>query len=385
MHPSMKHPRMLLSSLSLLCLGALLPACGSPSALPVAAKAPAVPGLQPASADEHYQRGRSLHLAHRRDEAIAAYQAALQRDPGHVNASNGLAIAYSEGRDFARAIPIWSALTRDATMASGPAVGFLFSNLGYAYLLSGDHEAAREALEKACLLDPLNARAWQNLGETLQQLGQDERANLMLRQASALREHDLRADYAKVAAVAGARPAPIAQALAQQPRQPQPDGDWDFVDIESTGNGMYALRRVPAPRKAAPASAPESIPQLSDEEAANEAAIAVLEISNGNGRQGLARQLSRQLRDPDVKVVRLSNQRGFAVRQTRVEYQPAFRGVAERLAQRFDAGTPVRMGTAGRSDVRLVIGHDMLPQRIAARTGSRKGSSGEALASASAP
>lgn len=383
MQPSMKRPRLLLSSLSLLCLGALLPACGSPPALPVAAEAPAVPGLQPASADEHYQRGRTLHLAHRRDEAIAAYQAALQRDPGHVNASNGLAIAYAERRDFAHAIPIWSALTRDATMASGPAVGFLFSNLGYAYLLSGDHEAAREALEKACLLDPLNARAWQNLGETLQKLGQEERANLMLRQASALREHDLRADYAKVAAVAGARPAPIAQALAQQPRQPQPDGDWDFVDIESTGNGMYALRRVPA-RKA---GSQPAVQPAGDEEI--QAAVAALEISNGNGRQGLARQLSRQLRDPDVKVVRLSNQKGFAVRQTRVEYQPAFRGVAERLAQRFDAGAPVRMGTAGRSDVRLVIGHDLLPQRIAARTGSRTGSrtrsSAEALASAGAP
>nr|WP_314542753.1 LytR C-terminal domain-containing protein [uncultured Massilia sp.] len=375
----MKRPRMLLSSLSLLCLGALLPACGSPPALPVAAEAPgvpSVPGPQPASADDDYQRGRSLHLAHRRDEAIAAYQAALQRDPGHVNASNGLAIAYAERRDFARAIPIWSALTRDATMASGPAVGFLFSNLGYAYLLSGDHEAAREALEKACLLDPLNARAWQNLGETLQKLGQDERANLMLRQASALREHDLRADYAKVAAVAGARPAPIAQALAQQPRQPQPDGDWDFVDIESTGNGMYALRRVPAARKAPPQPA---VQPASDEEI--QAAVAALEISNGNGRQGLARQLSLQLRDPGVKVVRLSNQKGFAVRQTRVEYQPAFRGVAERLAQRFDAGAPVRMGTAGRSDVRLVIGHDLLPQRIVVR----KGSSGDALASAGAP
>ncbi|MDN4053700.1 LytR C-terminal domain-containing protein [Massilia sp. YIM B02763] len=368
MQPSMKRPRILLTSLSLLCAGALLPACSSSPGLPAAADAA---GAQQASADEHYQRGRSLHLAHRRDDAIAAYQAALRRDPGHVNAGNGLAIAYAERRDFDHAIPIWTALTRDATMASGPAVGFLFSNLGYAYLLSGDHAAAQAALEKACLLDPLNARAWQNLGETLQRLGQDERARLMLRQAIALREHDLRADYAMVA---GQRPAPIAQALAQP--QQQSDGDWAFIDIESTGNGMYALRRVPATRKEAPAPAPQ--PAVEEEDGT---AVAALEISNGNGRQGLARLLSRQLRDPGVKVVRLSNQKGFAVRQTRVEYQPAFRNVAERLAQRFDAGAPVRMGTPGRPDVRLVIGHDLPPQRIVARPRP----SGDALASTGAP
>jgi tetratricopeptide (TPR) repeat protein len=371
MQPSMKRSRMLFTSLSLLCAGALLPACGSPPALPVAADAA---GAEQASADADYQRGRALHLAQRRDDAIAAYQAALQRDPGHANARNGLAIAYAERRDFARAIPLWEALTRDATMASGPAIGFLFSNLGYAHMLSGDQAAAQAALEKACLLDPLNARAWQNLGETLQRLGQQERADLMLRQASALRNHDLRADYAMVA---GKRPVPIAQALAQQPRPPQQDGDWAFVDIESTGNGLYALRRVPAARQAAPAAAP--LPASDQEEL--KAAVAALEISNGNGRQGLARLLSRQLRDPAVKVVRLSNEKGFAVRQTRVEYQPAFRGVAERLAQRFDAGVPVRMGALGRSDVRLVIGHDLPPQRLAARTKP----SGDALASADAP
>ncbi|WP_404533010.1 LytR C-terminal domain-containing protein [Massilia sp. TN1-12] len=375
MQSSMKRPRILLTSLSLLCAAALLPACGSPPGLPVTADAADAASAQQASADAYYQRGRSLYLAHRRDDAIAAYQAALQRDPGHVDAGNGLAIAYAERRDFERAISIWTGLTRDATMASGPTAGFLFSNLGYAYLLSGDHAAAQAALEKACLLDPLNARAWQNLGETLQRLGQDERSRLMLRQASALREHDLRADYAMVT---GQRPAPIAQALAQPRHDPQqPDGDWAFIDIERTGNGMYALRRVPAARK----DAPMPTPQAPDGEEEGTALVVALEISNGNGRQGLARLLSRQLRDPDVKVVRLSNQIGFAVRQTRVEYQPAFRSVAERLAQRFDAGTPVRMGTPGRPDVRLVIGHDLLPQRIVARPRP----SGDALASAGAP
>ena len=133
-------PRIRLYSLPLLCSGVLLLACSSPPPQPYAG-----PPASPA-ADDSYLHGRNLYLARRYGDAIAAYQAALRVDARHVNARNGLAIAYAEQRDFARAIPIWRDLTRDVTMASGPASAFLFSNLGYAYLLSGDLDAAQVAL-----------------------------------------------------------------------------------------------------------------------------------------------------------------------------------------------------------------------------------------------
>lgn len=206
--------RILTHTLPLLCSSALLMACSSPP-LQQAAQTVA------ASAADNYLRGRNLHLAHRYEEAIAAYQAALKADSSHVNARNGLAIAYAEQRDFAKAIPIWRELTHGATMASGTDTAFLFGNLGHAYFLNGQYDDALVALEKACLLDPLNHRTWQRLGETLQQLGQDERAGQMLRQASALRDHDFRADYA--AADGGARLPAIEQALKTPQR---PDQDW---------------------------------------------------------------------------------------------------------------------------------------------------------------
>lgn len=358
MPPLNKRFRSLSTTLSVLCGGALLLACSTPPAGgDTRAAAP--------SADDSYQRGRSLHLERRHDEAIAAYQQALLLDAGHVNAGNGLAIAYAERREFARAIPIWRALTQGATMSSGPATAFLFGNLGHAYLLNGELEEAVVALEKACLLDPLNERAWQHLGQALQGLGQEERAQQMLRQASALREHDLRADYALVK---GERPAAIVQALArEQGAVADASREWALVEVARKGNGMFELRRVAAPgaRKAMaaaplppmPVPAPEGDPVL----------VAALEISNGNGRQGMARMLSRQLRDPGLKVVRLSNQKGFAVRQTRIEYRAAFRAVAERLAQRYEAGVPVPVD-AGRVDVRLVLGRDLTMQRLAGRS-----------------
>ncbi|MFL6636373.1 MAG: LytR C-terminal domain-containing protein [Massilia sp.] len=343
--------RIRLYSLPLLCSGVLLLACSSPS-LRTDAGTPSVP-----AADDSYLRGRNLYLARRYDDAIAAYRAALRIDATHVNARNGLAIAYAEQRDFAHAIPIWRELTRDATMASGPASAFLFSNLGYAYLLNGDVDAAQVALEKACLLDPLNYRAWQYLGETLLKLGQEERGRQMLRQAEALREHDFRADY--TTANGGTRLPAIEQAVKSERR---PDDDtWASVEVIRRDDGILELRRVPAKAAALP-SAP--VDAASGQMLVPEA-VARLEISNGNGRQGLARLVSRQLRDPGLKVVRLTNEKGFDVRQTRVEYQPAFRTAAERLARHVGTGEPVEVGMAGHADVRLVIGHDLPLQRIA--------------------
>jgi Flp pilus assembly protein TadD len=349
--------RFLLNALPLLCSGAMLLGCSAPAPRQEAAQAAA------ATADENYVRGRNLHLARRYDEAIDAYQAALQANPAHVNARNGLAIAYAEQRDFARAIPIWRALTSGATMASGQGTAFLFGNLGYAYFLNGDYGNALVALEKACLLDPLNGRSWQYLGETLQKLGQEERAQQMLRQASALREHDFRADYA----AAGGSQVPAIEEAVQAARRP--DQEWAFVEVVTRSNGILELRRV-APVAAAnkdketPRAVPDPAPQ-----AMAKPALTALEISNGNGRNGMARLLSRQIREPGVKVVRLTNEKGFKVRQTRIEYQPAFREVAERLAQRYGASAPVEVRMAGRANVRLVIGHD-LPLQLANRSGT---------------
>jgi tetratricopeptide (TPR) repeat protein len=243
-------------------------------------------------------------------------------------------------------------------MASGPASAFLFSNLGYAYLLSGDADAAQVALEKACLLDPLNHRAWQYLGETLLKLGQEERGRQMLRQAEALREHDFRTDYAT--ANGGTRLPAIEQAVKTE-RRPGDDA-WATVEVIRGGDGILELHRVPA-KGAVVHGTPDG---GALEQPLVPEAVARLEISNGNGRQGLARLVSRQLRDPGLKVVRLTNEKKFDVRATRVEYQPAFRETAERLARHVGSGEPVEVGMAGHADVRLVIGHDLPLQRIAA-------------------
>ena len=84
----------------------------------------------------------------------------------------------------------------------------------------------------------------------------------------------------------------------------------------------------------------------------------LLEISNGNGITGMARSVARQLGEGDPRVVRLSNHKGYGVRQTRIEYQPDFKAAAQQLAQRVGASQVIPAAKTGRSDLRLILGRD---------------------------
>ena len=75
----------------------------------------------------------------------------------------------------------------------------------------------------------------------------------------------------------------------------------------------------------------------------------------------MARAVSRELGHGSAGVVRLTNQKGFAVKRTRVEYKLAFRSEAERLAGRYGGAQVVRVGEAARADIRLVLGRDLVP------------------------
>ena len=55
------------------------------------------------------------------------------------------------------------------------------------------------------------------------------------------------------------------------------------------------------------------------------------------------------------------------MRQTRIEYRPAFRSVAERLAEHLGGGLPVALDGNQRADMRLVIGHDLPTQKRTTR------------------
>ena len=350
--------KLILKRLSLLGAASLLLACAGASLR--------VPSGEQAAVDaEHaYLVGRTHHLERRPEQALSYYLAALHAKPGHIDARNGLASLYAEQGEVDKAITLWEALTESAT---GPESAYMVSNLGYAYFLRGDLASARASLEKACLLDPLNYRAWHHLGNVLGKAGEHQRAEAMYRQAAALLGHDFKADYALVpsAGVAAIDSALKAARRLDGEREGERDDErWATTEIRQTEGGVFILRRVEADGAIKLAAAPS--------------ARAMLEIRNGNGVGGMARKLARTMNEGSTRVVRLTNQKGYGVKHSRVEYSVAFKGTAQRLAERVGASRMVQVDNVGGADIRLIIGRDMVIEPVpvladAVRTAAKKG------------
>ena len=297
-------------------------------------------------ADAAYVAGRQHFERGDLSAAQAAYEQALRHAPRHVNARNGLAVLHAQRGEHAAAIAHWLALTQETGMAR-PQQAYLFSNLGHAYYLSGRDAQALPVLEQACLLDPLNALAWQHLAQVLERLGQHERAALMRRQAASLQDHDLRRDLAVLRGAAAPQlvpapaPAPVPEASA-------------MARVEITqSDGMARLQRVPAAVRSVPAAVPERpMPAAA-------APRPRLEIVNGNGVPGMAAALARSLAGAPVQVVRLANETSFQVARTRVEYRPAQEQAARQLARQLGPQVQTQAADCPASELRLVLGRDL--------------------------
>ncbi|PHV17029.1 hypothetical protein CSQ90_11360 [Janthinobacterium sp. BJB303] len=330
--------RLTISRLAAACACLGLGACASHTAH--------APPLPPSlDADSAYVAGREHFERGDLPAAQASYEQALRHAPRHVDARNGLAVLHARRGEHGAAIAHWLALTQEAGPPQ-PRHAYLFSNLGHAYSLSGRDALALPALEQACLLDPLNALAWQHLAQVLERLGQHERAAVMRRQAQSLQEHDLRRD---LALLRGAAPSPAPLPVPV----PMPEAP-AMARIEITqGEGMARLQRVPAAVRSLPVAAPERPLAMAG------APRPRLEILNGNGVPGLAAALARSLAGGPVQVVRLANETSFQVARTRVEYRPAQEQAARRLARQLGMQVQTRAADCPASDLRLILGRDL--------------------------
>jgi len=181
------------------------------------------------------------------------------------------------------------------------------------------------ALEQACLDEPLNAQRWERLGMALRAQGQQQRAAAMLKQARMLREHDVQRDLAIL--------------------PPESVTGLDRTELVPIGPALVLVRRIPAARAAQVETVSSPLPLR-------------LEISNGNGVTGLAANWARKLQGKNIRIVRLSNIKPFAVSASRIEYRPPLQAAARELSSRVNvtALTPCAQCTA--ADVRIVLGRD---------------------------
>ena len=284
---------------------------------------------------------------------------APQAGDGQASSRNGQAVLAASQGDYRAAIGLWRESAAALTETAGADSAFLFRNLGRAHLLAGDIALARAALEKACLLDPLNPLGWEYLGQALARAGQPGRAALMARQALSLRRHDTRADYALLRAQPGGpAPAPV-----PAPSPSLAAVSWPVAmprsEVTVAGAGLLELRRVPGGAGSDVAAPPPTggVPPAVSQQPGS--APLRLEIRNGNGVSGMAAALARLVGGAGLRVVRLSNQRHFLLARSRVEYGPAREDEARALAARLGALTVRADTSCGVADLRLVLGRDL--------------------------
>ena len=129
----------------------------------------------------HFLVGRTYLMQQRGREAQAAFERALELEPGYALAHHGLGGAHHQQGRLDRAIAQYErACTLDTVLFTA------LNDLGRAYYQTGDQGRAVEVLERAVRLRPDLARAHLNLGQSYAAMGRKADAVRALETAAAL-------------------------------------------------------------------------------------------------------------------------------------------------------------------------------------------------------
>ena len=346
-----------------------------------------------------YRLGRYHQGQLNYDRAIAAYREALDRDPAFVDAHNALGVVYSaQGRydDAVRELR--------AAIALAPRLAYLHNNLGYVYMLRGSNELAIPAFQEAILLDPGQQRAPRNLKLAQNRIGagtaaanapvavpppvsakakdvipplksgQDRRVSvrpiapnifqLQIPRASAVAVPRAPAVPATPATTQSASaqpmPMPIPMNSAASDVAPKPSA-WPAV-LQSVAAPTQRPALVPSPMSSTasgvapkPAAGPEVLPSVTATPQRFH-----LEVSNGNGVNGLARRVAEHFKGTGLPRIRLTNQRPFNQPASEIQYRQGYAVEAAALRSRLQERVLVVKSErlSLNTDVRLVLGRD---------------------------
>ena len=278
------------------------------------------------TAEGMYRLGRYYEGQARFELAINAYREAIRRDPLMVEAYTALGTSLAAQQRYEDAIRQFQ-----AAIVLAPNAAYLHNNLGYAYFLSGQTEQAIKALEEAQRLDPGHARSAENLRVAQAKLG-----NTVPQTVSS----------------------PITTPALQSITLPGPSSG-GLVEVAPQ---VFELRTSPKPRHFEKIEAVPLPPLPEPQPRATSAPSFKLEVSNGNGVQGLARRVAGRLVDAGVRTARLTNQRPFNQPTTEVQYREGYAAAAVALASKLQHPVQVKPkhDLASHIDVRLVLGKDTL-------------------------
>ncbi|SEN88022.1 Tetratricopeptide repeat-containing protein [Nitrosospira multiformis] len=320
------------------------------------------------SADAMYQLGRYYQARVNYAEAIATYEKVLQADPGHVEAHNGLGIAHCLQDRHELALQYFR-----KAIGMAPLAAHLHNNLGYAHLVHGQEAEAVSAFERALRLEPQNQRAHRNLAAAYIKTGLSDKAAALTRAGSESTAATPIAVTAPAPGTPAGAPAGTASAAisAISPPMAVAAGEKQKLScsvgarLVQVTPGVFEFRMTET--EAVAAIAPGKIigrtptPQDSGRFSGQDIRI---EVSNGNGVPGMARQVSDFLQQNGFARPRLTDRQPYQQVLTEIHYRPGHSGVAEEISRLMPMGAPMVESYNLRKDihVRVMLGKDAVRQ-----------------------
>jgi tetratricopeptide (TPR) repeat protein len=318
--------------------------------------------------------------------------------PFFVKAYNALGVSYDQLWDFKKAIHSYK-----LAIKLDPNLNYVYNNLGFAYLLSGDYDRAIDAFQKAITLDKQNKRFRNNLGLAYAKKGAYElalaqfrltgdefSANYKLGQIlfkegkyEVARKYNAKSFQTKTSnhatpsvssvGVEKDSQAKIIQKSIRQtsgPAQQQDrtgvkriSSDFNPKSIQSGLSGAPGISE----NQMSSIKNNKDVSKISQKEQRKNKDFAVeveIEISNGNGVNGMANRLGNYLRQKGFKVTRSKNANCFNHETTKIFYYSSQVQDVSRLLQEIpghcDKKNLIELEHLG-NHIKILIGKDMIP------------------------
>jgi tetratricopeptide (TPR) repeat protein len=323
-----------------------------------------------------YHQGNAHHTA-----AITAYRKVLAMSPNHVEACNGLAVSYSMQGQYDLALQYL-----ERALALSPDAAHLHNNLGYIHMTEGRISKAAAAFEQALMLDPENRWARANVGVLYEKVGLNPDAAGVTEAPSRFLPTDVAVAITPRAPAAGASsvsfPANVATSVErnhgrqgkQGKGEKQEAGINTHTQLVQIAPGVFEFRPYQS----------QSVLHDDDSHGASRDENLVvpgmdradgkgirIEVSNGSGIAGMAREVSNFLRENGFPQARLTDRQPFRQLQTEIHYRPGSYKLAEQIGKMMPKQILVKEGYNLRQDiqVRILLGADIARPTAYSNTG----------------
>ncbi len=308
----------------------------------------------------HYQK-RGSH-----QQAIREFEKAVSIDPEYAKAYNGMAVSYDLSGDFAKAVEYYK-----MALHLKPDLGYVKNNLGYSYLLQGKYDEAIVVFQEILSVGDASKRVRNNLGLAYAMKGDFDRAlnEFSIAGNESMAHYHLATFLYKKGLFAEAK-SHYSEAVRLDP----------FLSEAHSGlAAATSLAHITAALPAMKAAAFEAPQHLTAKEERGDAEVSFpeeriaevqqrvspigIEVSNGNGVNGMARKISGHLNANGFKVIRVTNADHFNYRKSTVLYQKGFQDAARRVARQvasIKTLTEMQRPYREKIKVKVLIGKDLI-------------------------